>query len=386
MFERFTDRARRVLVLAQEEARLLDHNFIGTEHILLGLIGEGEGVAAKALEALGVSLDTARGTVGEIIGTANPAAWTGSPPFTPGAKKVMELSLREALQLGHNYIGTEHLLLGLVREGEGVGCQVLANLGIELPRARQQVIALLSGGGLLEQRRAPAATSGLGQARAPARMGRVWRRATAVRPRRPVEPIPASYATSGEITLAYLDGHLTGSVAAKPVDLGLRVPASEGTAEGRFAGVEVSVRWHLADNRIWHPDVPASLHGTFSGAPVSLLAWFHLDPGHAFDDASIQGELAALPVTAFVLTGDYAEQPGSFGAHGVFADSDFSVRGSAGRAGAELEGSVSGQPVRLRADSRSSPAAGSRALYVTGTYDGPLPLLLLMTGVLIFFV
>ena len=144
MFERFTDRARRVLVLAQEEARLLNHSFIGTEHILLGLIHEGEGVAAKALESLGVSLEAVREKVEETIGLAGTAP-TGSPPFTPRAKKVLELSLREALQLGHSYIGTEHMLLGLVREGEGVAAQVLQSLGADLPRVRQQVIQLLSG-------------------------------------------------------------------------------------------------------------------------------------------------------------------------------------------------------------------------------------------------
>src|SRR6266446_2259131 len=144
MFERFTERARRVMVLAQEEARLLNHNFIGTEHILLGLIHEGEGVAAKALESLGISLEAVREKVEETIGPAG-SSTTGSPPFTPRAKKVLELSLREALQLGHNYIGTEHMLLGLVREGEGVAAQVLVNLGADLSRVRQQVIQLLSG-------------------------------------------------------------------------------------------------------------------------------------------------------------------------------------------------------------------------------------------------
>src|ERR1700709_91147 len=144
MFERFTDRARRVVVLAQEEARLLNHSFIGTEHILLGLIHEGEGVAAKALESLGVSLEAVRGKGGEPTGLAGTAP-TGSPPFTPRAKKVLELSLREALQLGHSYIGTEHMLLGLVREGEGVAAQVLVSLGADLSRVRQQVIQLLSG-------------------------------------------------------------------------------------------------------------------------------------------------------------------------------------------------------------------------------------------------
>ena len=144
MFERFTDRARRVLVLAQEEARDLNHAFIGTEHILLGLIREGEGVAAKALDALGVTFDVVREKVEEAIG-ANTNPSPGSPPFTPRAKKVLELSLREALQLGHSYIGTEHMLLGLVREGEGVAAQVLNDLGADMARVRTQVIQMMSG-------------------------------------------------------------------------------------------------------------------------------------------------------------------------------------------------------------------------------------------------
>ncbi len=144
MFERFTDRARRVVVLAQEEARMLNHNYIGTEHILLGLVREGEGVAAKALEAMDISLNAVREQVQEIIGEGSHAP-SGHIPFTPRAKKVLELSLREALQLGHNYIGTEHILLGLIREGEGVAAQVLTKLGADLSSVRQQVIQLLSG-------------------------------------------------------------------------------------------------------------------------------------------------------------------------------------------------------------------------------------------------
>ena len=146
MFERFTDRARRVVVLAQEEARMLDHNYIGTEHLLLGLIHEGEGVAAKALEAMGISLDAVRQQVEAIIGRGQQAP-SGHIPFTPRAKRVLELSLRESGQLGHNYIGTEHILLGLVREGEGVAAQVLVTLGADLNRVRQTVIQLLDGHG-----------------------------------------------------------------------------------------------------------------------------------------------------------------------------------------------------------------------------------------------
>jgi hypothetical protein len=144
MFERFTDRARRVIVLAQEEATMLGHGYVGTEHILLGLIHEGEGIAAKALESLGISLDTVRQQVEEIIGQGQDAP-SGHLPFTPRAKKVLELSLRESLQLGHNYLGTEHILLGLIREGDGVAAQVLVRLGADLNRVRHQVIQLIAG-------------------------------------------------------------------------------------------------------------------------------------------------------------------------------------------------------------------------------------------------
>lgn len=146
MFEQFTDRARRVMVLAQEEARLLQHNFIGTEHLLLGLIHEGEGVGAKTLESLGITLEPVRAAVTRTIGAAGMST-TGSPPFTPRAKRVLELSLREALDLKHHYIGTEHLLLGILSEGEGVGAQVLVQLGAELPDVRARVLEVLSGAG-----------------------------------------------------------------------------------------------------------------------------------------------------------------------------------------------------------------------------------------------
>jgi ATP-dependent Clp protease ATP-binding subunit ClpC len=146
VFERFTDRARRVVVLAQEEARMLEHNYIGTEHLLLGLVHEGEGVAALALGALDISLERIRSDVQAIVGRGQTTTASHTHiPFTPRAKKVLELSLREALQLGHNYIGTEHILLGLVREGEGVAAQVLERLGADLERVRQTVIELMPG-------------------------------------------------------------------------------------------------------------------------------------------------------------------------------------------------------------------------------------------------
>jgi ATP-dependent Clp protease ATP-binding subunit ClpA len=159
MFERFTDRARQVVVLAQEEARMLTHTYIGTEHILLGLIHEGDGIAARSLESLGISLEAVRQQVEEIIGRGQQAP-SGHIPFTPRAKKVLELSLRESLQLGHNYIGTEHILLGLLREGDGVAAQVLVRLGADLNRVLRQVIQLLHG---YQGQDAGSAGSGLGE-------------------------------------------------------------------------------------------------------------------------------------------------------------------------------------------------------------------------------
>jgi ATP-dependent Clp protease ATP-binding subunit ClpC len=145
VFERFTDRARRVLTLAQEEASALNHGFIGTEHILLGLIEEGDGLGARALRSLGLSTEDVRAKVGEIVG-GSVSTPVGSRPFTPRSKKVLELALREALQLNHSYIGTEHILLGLVREGNGVATTVLVDLGVELGWVRQAVNSLMTGG------------------------------------------------------------------------------------------------------------------------------------------------------------------------------------------------------------------------------------------------
>jgi ATP-dependent Clp protease ATP-binding subunit ClpC len=142
LFERFTDTARRVVVYAQEEARLLDHSYIGTEHILLGLLHDDTETAVQVLTAIGADLQAVRGQVEEIIGRGQDLP-AGDIPFTPRAKKVLELSLREALQLGHNYIGSEHILLGLLREREGVGAQVLERLGADFDELRQSILALL---------------------------------------------------------------------------------------------------------------------------------------------------------------------------------------------------------------------------------------------------
>jgi ATP-dependent Clp protease ATP-binding subunit ClpA len=187
MFERFTDRARRVVVLAQQEARMLDHNYIGTEHILLGLIHEGQGVAARALESLGISLQAVRQQVEEIIGRGQQPP-SGHIPFTPRAKKVLELSLRESKQLGQDYIGTEHILLGLIHEGHGVAAQVLVKLGADLNRVRQQVIQLLHEHQAEEPVSAASAARELRPPEVQARLEAVEQRLTAIEQRVGIGP------------------------------------------------------------------------------------------------------------------------------------------------------------------------------------------------------
>jgi ATP-dependent Clp protease ATP-binding subunit ClpC len=162
MFERFTERARQVVVLAQEEARTLKHNYIGTEHILLGLLREEEGLAARVLESLDITVERVRAQVVRIVGSGEEVT-SGQIPFTPRAKKVLELALREALSLGHNYIGTEHILLGLVRENEGVAARILLDFDADSEKIRNEVIRMLSGPGGRRQ-----GTGSQGQA-APAR-------------------------------------------------------------------------------------------------------------------------------------------------------------------------------------------------------------------------
>jgi ATP-dependent Clp protease ATP-binding subunit ClpC len=145
LFERFTERARQVVVLAQDEARGLRHNYIGTEHLLLGLFREEEGLAARVLESMAITIEEVRAQIKRIIGEGDEPVFTGQIPFTPRAKKVLELSLREAMTLGHNYIGTEHILLGIVRESEGVGARILLGFDADAEKIRNEVIRMLSG-------------------------------------------------------------------------------------------------------------------------------------------------------------------------------------------------------------------------------------------------
>jgi Clp amino terminal domain, pathogenicity island component len=405
MFERFTERARRVLVLAQEEARLLNHDNIGTEHILLGLIHEGEGVAAQALESLGISLEAAREKVEETRGPAS-SSTTGSPPFTPRAKQVLELSLREALQLRHNYIGTEHLLLGVVREGEGVAVQVLVALGVDLSRVRERVIELLSGvegevspgPGSREvrwlradqPRRGPPVDSSLSEVSWPATTGM----AAAV----PLEGLIPGLFVAGGVDLTYshgdLDGskpgRLSGALAGQPVDLAVGPPLSEGQAQGTFGSLEVSAAWKIGgDSDSWGPAWPAYLGGTFGEVSANLYAWIRFDdeptahgnnPDHY---VKIEGDFAGRPVSVYIALTDPDSVGGSFAAHGIFAGSDFSVRGKV-TCGfhATLVGAISGQPVRVNAGLPDGPDGLAT---VNGSYDGPAALLLIMAGSLLFF-
>ena len=178
MFERFTERARQVVVLAQEEARTLKHNYIGTEHILLGLLREEEGLAARVLESLDITVERVRAQVVRIVGSGEEVT-SGQIPFTPRAKKVLELALREALSLGHNYIGTEHILLGLVRENEGVAARILLDFDADSEKIRNEVIRMLSGPG--GRRQGQGAGAGAGSGPGPGRGQEVLQAARPVR-------------------------------------------------------------------------------------------------------------------------------------------------------------------------------------------------------------
>jgi hypothetical protein len=391
MFERFTQRARRALVLGQEEARLLGHNVIGTEHLLLGLLNEGEGVAASVLVSFDITLDTARQKVDQMVAT--PAGGpVGSPPFSTRAKKVLELSLRESLQLGHNYIETEHILLGLIREGDGTAVAVLREMGADLAQVRFRVIQAVSqsreGDEMTKSRRLSTSSPTWLHADRPEsikpsvrglrpRAGAVGRRVGTAQPPRVTHPL------SGTVELAYGGGRLTGVVDGGNVDVVLDLRAAGGTTEGTFAGCNVSAVWKLTDDSDWPVAAPASLSGRFAGETVELLVWIHFQPPFHFDHCTVEGELAGRLVSVYIEQGDPASDTGTFSAHGIFADSDFSIHGfvPCGHEGF-VEGAVSGRPVRLRAkpqEDRSAPTT------ITGTYDGPASLLLLVSAATIFF-
>lgn len=370
-------------MLAQEEARLLDHNFIGTEHILLGLMDEGEGVAAKTLKSLGIGYDAVHGMIEEMIGPAG-SARTGSPPFTPRAKQVLELSLREALQLGHNYIGTEHILLGLVREGEGVAVQVLVSLGADLSQVRQQVMQLLScyqaGGGPPDPHEERSST--LTQWAIPPNIGRMWRGATSVRPRSGFAPPGPTFMLSGEVKLTRLESLLRGTVAGNDVDFWL-ADLYEGRARGTIADMPMGASWQVGDPETWGGDVPIRVQATCGDLELGLVGWIHHEADLGFDHAHLDGGFAGQPVTAFVTSGDPGDDSGTFAAHGVFVDSDFSLRGhvSCG-SDAAIGGSISGRAIDLRAEASQHAGAGDT---IIGRYDGPAPLLLGIVATALYF-
>jgi hypothetical protein len=393
MFERFTDRARRVVVLAHEESRMLNHNYIGTEHILLGLIREYEGVAAKALESLGISLETVRQQVEEIIGQGQQAL-SGHIPFTPRAKKVLELSLRESRQLDHNYIGTEHILLGLIREGEGVAAQVLMRLGADLNRVRQEVIQLLHG----QQGREPAA-AGTGP---PGGAGRITDRPSPLprlhqeRPKPPTRQFPDDTGPAGvipghaSIDLTFERSRLlSGSVGGQPVRLELNVPTHNGAAAGTIAGIPVSATWVNGNNYYIYPDVPSDLTGSFAGRPVALHATFHLEPDYFFDRGTITGHIGAEALDATV---EAAAPPAGIGssrtiaAYGTLGSTEFTIYATIDGplTSGKLRGTVAGAPIRIDAARARGPDGEQTRL--TGTYQGPPALLALTAGALLHFI
>jgi hypothetical protein len=448
MFERFTDRARRVLVLAQQEARVLGHNFLGTEHLLLGLIRESDGVAAMALAQLGIRLDDVRERVKETIGPAG-SATTGSPPFTPRAKKVLELSLREALQLGHNYIGTEHILLGLVREGEGVAAQVLVSLGADLARVRQQVVQVLSDdapslpmeregirpqagaprcgrcdASLLksaryrtievppgddEPQRAPLSAIVLYCAYCGAVLSpQIGMGGTLARPvgegvygytRRGVVP-PRTHRfpddllapvdiegvpEEARVELVYRDNEvIEGTAGGKEVRLTGRVASHRGPLKGTWGGVSVDANWRIGDNLQAASPVPAILTGHFGEDALKLNSEFRFAPNYLFEEADIAGDVGGTPFRATVSAAD-----GGLGSTDAIV-----AKGTVGETPFELFAALSGDltkaVVRGSVDGRPISLDASRderssTVKLCGSYSGPPSLLVLTVGALSYF-
>ena len=371
VFERFTDRARRVMVLAQEEARLLGHDFIGTEHLLLGLVHEGDGVAAKALTSLDFTLDSLRTAVEQEVPPSREFTPSGSPPFTPVAKKALELSLREALLLGHNYIGTEHMLLGILRSDESVGLRVLEQLGTDRALVRQTVISLLR----LDPGSNPLHSQRPG-----------WRFLTRDRrpPTLPTRPTLRQFEISGAVNVALTEGRLTGVAAGLPVDVNLDVPANTGTCAGSFAGADVSCAWRLAPNGQWVPDVPGWARGVFAGEQGELRGWFHLSDDLLFEHATIAGEFAGQPVSVLLEAGVAAKAEDAFRVQGSFCGSGFSLSCTFTDT-IRVIGSVDGDPINLEA-TRPNTATDPRLRTVAGTFNGPSPLLFVSACALLFLV
>ena len=376
VFERFTDRSRHVLVLAQQEAFALGHDFIGTEHILLGLVAEHDGVAATALDSLGVRLEPLRAKVAEVVGSSA-AASGGSPPFTPRAKRVLELSLREALGLGHNYIGTEHLLLAIAREGSGAAVRVLGELGVPLERIRPAVLSLLdspevSAASPLPSVSRRAVSRGVGGAR--------WLSRRTPGPPRERPGRPGAY-LRGRVELDYDGRRMKGTVASQPVDLSVSLPASSGEASGSFAGVAVSGSWRLGPNLEWAPEVPGRLAGSFGGEQFALRGWFDLDAGAVFDYAQVEGYWGEEPVSVFARAAVPGVSDGSLLVDGSLGGAGFSMRSHRDPRGGSLRGAVDGEVFDLRVER----GGDGGELSISGDFHGPAPLLAVIVACLAYF-
>jgi len=361
------------MVLAQEEARLLGHNFIGTEHLLLGLIKEGDGIAARALTSLGVTIESVRNQLEEKIPPGE--HHDGSPPFTPVAKKALEMSLREALQLGHNYIGTEHIILGVLRADDSVATAILEQLGVTPAAVREAVISSIS----------PAPGAGPLGAPRPARRFLSRGREPPIPQAHTRRPSQGQYRVSGVVDVALSGGRLTGVVAGLPVDVGLDIPASGGTCRGTFAGADLSCSWRLAPNGQWIPDVPGWARGVYAGEQGELRGWFHLSDDGLFEQATIEGEFAAETIAAMVRAGLASTPQDAFRINGYFAGAGFSLTCSFATGSAQLRGSIDGNPINLEGK-RHQTNVDPRLRTVTGTFEGPSPLLFVATCALLFFI
>jgi hypothetical protein len=383
VFERFTDRARRVLVLAQQEALGLGHGYIGTEHLLLGLLAEKEGVAAKALESLGVDIAALRAKLGKAVGPSGTEP-TGSPPLTPRAKKVLELALREALGMGHQYIGTEHLLLGIAREGSGTAVQVLTQLGAPPERVRPAVTSLLGGPATLSTERVTGtllrpAPQGRQRSAWWWSVGRPLSGPLGVGMSGPAGSRSGSY-VDGAVALDHDGGRLSGTVAGQEVYLSLPLPASAGEVAGSFAGAAVTGSWRLGRAGDWAPELPGRLGGYFGGDELEVRGWFRLERGMVFDFAEFEGLCGGTPVSAFARAATPGLPDGSVLLGGFLAGAGFSMKREVAAQGSSLCGAVDGHAFALRAE-----RSGDGRLAITGDFSGPGLLLALVAACLAYF-
>jgi len=409
MFLRFTERGRRVLVLAKEEANRLGSDVIDSAHILLGLLDEPEGVAVKALQSLDVSLEAVRAGVERTVGAGDSS--TARPQFTPRAKTLLELSLREALALGHNSVDTEHLLLSLLRQGDDPAAQVLVGFGADLPSVREQVVRLLTGHGLSPT----AAEAGTTSRMSPLRSGQdevTGPTASGRNPSRsfPEAPSVPSAPPDHQVNLVYEpdQDRLIGTLGVEPVEWEL---IRRHRVNGRIGAVGLDATWSIGNNYVpppggWtphadyvsdFPNIPAVLHGSFAGQPVELRGVFHLSTQYAFERGSFVGRIGHVHLEATVLAASGGDSDsGTVVVEGTYGSAPFEIYASLDSPSrGVVHGTLDDAAVHLELlsppleysyrDGRPHLERAGNHVVVTGAYPGPPELLAVMVGAALQF-